>query len=64
MIATVATALAEADVNIDDMHLGRAADGKPALQVLATSVPVPVPVQDEIRSHPGIISVHAIRLPD
>jgi D-3-phosphoglycerate dehydrogenase len=64
MIATVATALAHAQVNIDDMHLGRAADGKPALQVLTTSVPVPVAVQDEIRRHSGIISVHAIRLPD
>ena len=64
MIATVASALAAADVNIDDMHLGRSAEGKPALQVLATSVPVPAPVQDEIRAHSGILSVHAIRLPD
>jgi D-3-phosphoglycerate dehydrogenase len=64
MIATVAVALAAAEVNIDDMHLGRAADGKPALQILATSVPVPKVVQDEIRAHPGIVSVHAIRLPD
>jgi len=64
MIATVATALAEADVNIDDMHLGRSAEGKPALQVLATSVPVPVAVQERIRLHSGIVSVHAIRLPD
>ncbi|MGH9244806.1 MAG: phosphoglycerate dehydrogenase [Acidimicrobiales bacterium] len=62
MIAAVATALAEADVNIDDMHLGRSADGKPALQVLATGVPVPPEVQDHIRRHPGIVSVHAISL--
>jgi D-3-phosphoglycerate dehydrogenase len=64
MIATVATALARAEVNIDDMHLGRSAEGRPALQVLTTSIPVPPPVQEVIRRHPGIISVHAIRLPD
>jgi hypothetical protein len=27
-------------------------------------VPVPPTVRDEIRSHPGIVSVHVIRLPD
>lgn len=64
MIAAVATALAAAGVNIDDMHLGRSAEGRPALQVLATDVPVPAGVKDEIRRHPGIVSVHAIRLPD
>jgi D-3-phosphoglycerate dehydrogenase len=64
MIATVAGALADADVNIDDMHLGRGADGRPALQILATSTPVPAEVQERIRAHAGIVSVHAILLPD
>jgi D-3-phosphoglycerate dehydrogenase len=62
MIAVVATALAEADVNIDDMHLGRSAEGRPALQVLATNVPVPPATQARIRGHDGILSVHAIHL--
>jgi D-3-phosphoglycerate dehydrogenase len=62
MIAVVATALAEANVNIDDMHLGRSAEGRPALQVLATNVPVPAATQNRIRGHDGILSVHAIHL--
>ena len=36
MIATVAGALADAGINIDDMHLGHSADGAAAMQVLAT----------------------------
>ncbi len=61
MIAAVTSALADAGVNIDDMHLGRSPEGAAALQVLTTGVPVPAAVQDRIRAHRGITSVHALR---
>lgn len=60
MIAFVAGALADAGINIDDMHLGRSARGEAALQVLATDVAVPPDVQDAIRSGEGIVSVHVL----
>jgi D-3-phosphoglycerate dehydrogenase len=59
MIAFTSTILANAGVNIDDMHLGRSARGEAALQVLATDVAVPSEVQDLIRAGEGIVSVHA-----
>jgi D-3-phosphoglycerate dehydrogenase len=59
MIAFTSTILANAGVNIDDMHLGRSARGEAALQVLATDVAVPTEVQDLIRAGDGIVSVHA-----
>jgi D-3-phosphoglycerate dehydrogenase / 2-oxoglutarate reductase len=61
MIAVVTTALAEAGVNIDDMHLGRSAEGAAAMQVLTTGEPVPESVQERIRAADGIQSVHALR---
>lgn len=60
MIAFVSGVLAEAKVNIDDMHLGRSERGEAALQVLATDVAVPSEAQDEIRAGDGIVSVHAL----
>jgi D-3-phosphoglycerate dehydrogenase len=60
MIAFVAGILAEAGVNIDDMHLGRSASGRAALQVLATDVAVPPEVLDQIRVGDGMVSVHAL----
>jgi D-3-phosphoglycerate dehydrogenase len=60
MIAFVAGALADAGINIDDMHLGRSPRGEAALQVLATHRSVPAEVQDIIRAGTGIVSVHAI----
>jgi D-3-phosphoglycerate dehydrogenase / 2-oxoglutarate reductase len=60
MIAHVAGVLAEAGVNIDDMHLGRSERGEAALQVIATDRSVPVEVQDAIRGGDGIVSVHAV----
>ncbi|HEY3141920.1 MAG TPA: ACT domain-containing protein, partial [Acidimicrobiales bacterium] len=60
MIAFVAGVLAEAKVNIDDMHLGRSERGEAAIQVLATDVSVPPEVQDLIRKGDGIVEVHAL----
>jgi D-3-phosphoglycerate dehydrogenase / 2-oxoglutarate reductase len=60
MIAFVAGVLADAGVNIDDMHLGRSPRGEAALQVLATDRSVPGEVQDAIRAGAGIVSVHSV----
>jgi D-3-phosphoglycerate dehydrogenase len=60
MIATVTSALAAAGVNIGDMHLGHSSAGAAAMQVLATSEPVPSEVVDALRRADGIVSVHAI----
>jgi D-3-phosphoglycerate dehydrogenase len=61
MIAFVAGVLADAGVNIDDMHLGRSDRGEAALQVIATDVAVPLEVRDAIRAGDGVVSVHALR---
>ena len=60
MIAHVAGVLADAGINIDDMHLGRSDRGEAALQVIATDVAVPVEVRDAIRRGEGVVSVHAL----
>ncbi|MEO7555732.1 MAG: NAD(P)-dependent oxidoreductase, partial [Acidimicrobiales bacterium] len=60
MIATVARAVADAGINVDDMHLGRSPEGRAALQVLATTAPVPDEVVATIRAADGIVSVTAL----
>jgi D-3-phosphoglycerate dehydrogenase len=60
MIAFVTGVVAEAGVNVDDMHLGRSSGGRAALQVLATDAAVPIGVQDKLRAGSGIVSVHAL----
>jgi D-3-phosphoglycerate dehydrogenase len=57
MIAAVTGVLGDAGVNIDDMHLGRSADGAAALMVLATAQPVPEDVQAAITALRGVVSV-------
>ena len=59
MIAYVAGVLADAGVNIDDMHLGRSSGaGRPPGH---RHRPLgPVEVQDVIRAGDGIVSVHAV----
>ncbi len=61
MIAAVAQALADAGVNIDDMHLGRSTtSGHASLMVLATHTPVPREVADRLRATDGIETVHVL----
>jgi D-3-phosphoglycerate dehydrogenase len=60
MIAFVSGVLAEAKVNIDDMHLGRSASGRAALQVLALDVPLPGEVRTQLEAGDGIVSVHTL----
>jgi D-3-phosphoglycerate dehydrogenase len=62
MIGLVGSTLGSAGVNIDDMDVGRSAEGVPAVMVIASPTPVPAAVQDTIRSSDGIVSVHAIDL--
>jgi D-3-phosphoglycerate dehydrogenase / 2-oxoglutarate reductase len=60
MIAAVTRALAEAGINVGDMHLGHSVDGAAAMQVLATNVPVGEDVAAALRAVPGIVSVHSL----
>jgi D-3-phosphoglycerate dehydrogenase len=60
MIAMVTRAVADAGINVGDMHLGHSVDGAAAMQVLATDVPVGDDVVNALRAVPGIISVHAL----
>src|SRR5262245_18386683 len=49
MISTVTSALAAANINIGDMHLGRSPDGAASMQVIATSQAVPDDVVATLR---------------
>ena len=61
MIALVAQTLADANINIDDMHLGRSATtGDASLMILATSPAVPAEVAESLRQAEGIQSVHVV----
>ncbi|MFZ6005325.1 MAG: phosphoglycerate dehydrogenase [Actinomycetota bacterium] len=60
MISAVTGVLGAAGVNIDDMHLGRSAEGAAALMILATDQPVPEDVQAAIRALDGVVSVVAL----
>src|SRR4051812_40003595 len=60
MIATVTSALADAKINIGDMHLGHSLAGEAAMQVIATNQPVADDVAAQLRRADGILSVHAI----
>ena len=60
MIGLVGTVLAEADVNIADMAVGRSPDGGTALMVLATDQPVPAEVVARLVAEPGILSADPV----
>ena len=59
-IAAVATALAEAEINIADMAVGRSPGGATALMVIATDQPVPDQVMDRLTGAPGILDVRRV----
>jgi D-3-phosphoglycerate dehydrogenase len=56
----VGTILGNAGVNINDMDVGRSPQPGSALMVIATSGSVPDAVLGELRSSPGIVSVHTL----
>ena len=60
MIGRVGTIMGEAGINIADMDVGQAPTGESALMVLATTEPVPVPVQDQLSGVDGIVSVASL----
>ncbi len=62
MISKVAGALADVEINIANIHVGQSPAGASALQVLATSQPVPPEVVERLALVDGIVSVHAVEL--
>ena len=50
MIGRVGTILGDAGVNIDDMDVGKTAEGQAALMALSTAEPVPDSVVDMLRA--------------
>jgi D-3-phosphoglycerate dehydrogenase len=60
MIGHVTSVLGEEGVNISDIHVGRSAEGKGALMVLAIDSPAAPEVLDRIRAADGITSVHSL----
>ncbi len=62
VIGRVGTILGDADVNIEDMRVGKSPTGEAALMALTTSTPVPTGVLDELRGEPGIVDARAIEL--
>lgn len=62
MIGLVTTALGQAEVNIDDMNVGRDANRSSALMVLATHQPVPAEVVEQLRQAEGILSIDQVRM--
>ena len=60
MTGVVGVALGDAGVNVAGMAVGHIGDGHSAIMVLSTGGPVPIPVLDDLRRRPGIISVRAL----
>ena len=62
MIGVVGTLLGNANVNIDDMDVGRDLDASSAVMVIATAQPASPELVDKLRSTEGILSVDAVSL--
>jgi D-3-phosphoglycerate dehydrogenase len=62
MIGKVGTIMGGAEVNIEDMRVGKSPTGEAALMVLTTSTPVPAAVVDQLRAERGIVDAKAIEL--
>ncbi|MBA2327773.1 MAG: phosphoglycerate dehydrogenase [Actinobacteria bacterium] len=62
MIGRVGKILGDADVNIEDMRVGKSPSGEAALMALTTSVAVPAAVLEDLRGEPGIVDARAIEL--
>jgi D-3-phosphoglycerate dehydrogenase / 2-oxoglutarate reductase len=60
MIALVSAALADAGINIADIHVGQSQTGSTAMMVICTEVPVPVEVVRQLAAAPGILNVQAV----
>jgi D-3-phosphoglycerate dehydrogenase / 2-oxoglutarate reductase len=62
MIGKVGTILGDAGVNVDDMDVGKTAEGQAALMALSTTAPVPDDVVTAIRNQDGVVDARAIEL--
>jgi D-3-phosphoglycerate dehydrogenase / 2-oxoglutarate reductase len=62
MIGKVGMILGAADLNIEDMRVGKSPTGEAALMVLTTSTPAPPAVIEQLRSERGIVDAKAIEL--
>jgi D-3-phosphoglycerate dehydrogenase / 2-oxoglutarate reductase len=60
MIGVVGTTLAEFEVNIANMALGRSVQGASALTAIATDTALPPAAVERLRQSPGITGVHLI----
>jgi D-3-phosphoglycerate dehydrogenase len=62
MIGQVTSALAEAQINISDFHVGRSPSGEAALMAIATDAPIASALVERIAAMPGIQLARAIEL--
>jgi D-3-phosphoglycerate dehydrogenase len=62
MIGKVGTILGDAAVNVDDMDVGKTAEGQAALMAISTAMPVPAEVVDALRAQDGVVDARAIEL--
>ncbi|MBM3674911.1 MAG: phosphoglycerate dehydrogenase [Actinobacteria bacterium] len=62
MIGRVGTIVGDAGINVDDMDVGKTAQGEAALMVLSTTAPVPADVVAALRAVDGIVDARAIEL--
>ncbi len=62
MIGRVGSLFGAANINIDDMHLGRLAGGGTAIMVIATTDPLPDSLLDEVAALQQIRSVQSLDL--
>jgi D-3-phosphoglycerate dehydrogenase len=62
MIGKVGTILGDAGVNVDDMDVGKTAEGQAALMALSVTTPVPGEVVDALRKQEGVVDARAIEL--
>ena len=60
VIGIVGTMIGEAEVNIADMGVAKAAEPGSAIMVIATATNPPVELLARLREAPGIISVHSL----
>jgi D-3-phosphoglycerate dehydrogenase len=62
MIGKVGTILGNAGVNVDDMDVGKTAEGEAALMAISTTVPVGNDIIDTLRAEDGVVDARAIEL--
>ena len=62
IIGRVGSILGGAEVNFEDMRVGKSPSGEAALMALTTSTPVPADVVDALRAERGVVDAKAIEL--